>query len=360
MNQQSGSILFSSDRLKFKLTPIVLFLIGIVVAIVLPLLNGTIVHAQAKTTYWLGVKDGQELSFTVQVPADAAAVILHKDPAPGKGNSTKPRYRTFTHTINGKEIVFHANEIAWETPQLSTGGLTWVVDAGVGADWMECNTKDPLWGGFARGLSALATPFSEGWSQAKVIMVESRENSPLSIRLNLDGTFGEQSPAQVAIQKLTELNAKGSLSEEELNQARKYMLEVANAGRANPDYRRQMGSKVALDLPTGLPPLVLDEKYNNAAQNQADYCAEVKQATHDQTNPKYATLGLRFKEFGIQNGSAEAAGGGSLQNYPTAWMKSDTHYRPWWNLDNQVTTVVGFGIAKGDNGNWYSVAVFGN
>ncbi len=286
-------------------------------------------------------------------------IILHQEKAPNRDDSTKPRYRTFSQTIDGKNFVFHSNELGWETPKLGNGNLSWVVNAGVGAAWRRCNTKDPLWNDFAAGLTSLATPYSKGWSQAKVIMVEGVGADAPQIRTNWDGSVGQVSPAVNAVAQLTELNQKDSLSTEELEQAREYMLEIANAGRANPEYRRQMGSKVALDLPTGLKPLVLGENLNHAAQNQAEYCAKIKKATHDQDDPKYATLGLRLQQFNVEGGFAEAAGGGNLQNYPTAWMRSDTHYRPWWDLDQQVTTTVGFGIAKGDDGKWYAVAVFG-
>jgi uncharacterized protein YkwD len=166
---------------------------------------------------------------------------------------------------------------------------------------------------------------------------------------------------KAVLSKLAEMNPKSGLSADEMAEAREAMLEVANAARANPNYRREKGSKTALALPSGLTPLQLHDKLNDAAQNQAEYCAKVKQSTHDQDDPKYATFGKRMDLFvGPTQGSAEAAGGGSLQDYPTAWMKSETHYRPWWNLDGEVMTHIGYGIAKSGDGNWYVVAVFAN
>jgi len=153
------------------------------------------------------------------------------------------------------------------------------------------------------------------------------------------------------------MNSKNSLTPAELNLVPGYMLTIANAGRANPNYRREMGSKTALDLPTGLKPLKLDPIFNKAAQLQADYCARTRQVTHDQNDPKYADVGKRLKAFGYEKGGWEAAGGGSLQDFPTGWMAGETHYRPWWNLGGHVaTTTVGFGVAKGSDGTWYHVA----
>lgn len=316
------------------------------------------VVAEAQTTYWLGTRDGDELRFETQVPPDAAAIIMNKSKAPGKGDDTTPRYRTFTYTIDGKAARFHSNEIGWETPKLVEGSFTWAVASGMGADWKEVNTKDPLWNDFAEALKTLATG-SDGWSSAKVVMAESNGKAAPTVHLNRDGSTGKPSAGSLAEWRLADMNSKASLTPEELDEVRDYLLAVANAGRANTNYRRAAGSKTALDLPAGLKPLALSDTLNKAAQNQAEYCARMKEATHDQDDPKYASLDARLKLFGFDRAGAEAAGGGSLQDYPTGWMKSETHYRPWWNLDGQVVTEVGFGVAKGADGNWYIVAVLG-
>ena len=336
-------------KLQFKLLSITVLMFGLAAI------------ASAQTTYWLGSRDGYELKFDVQVPPDAAAVIMYSKPAPGRGDDTKPRYRAFTQNVGGKAVTFHANEIGWETPKLKNGGgLTWAVNAGVGAEWRNCNTKDPLWNDFTDALAELASS-SGGWSRASVVMAQSAGNDAPAGRLNLDGTSGTPSAGNLALWKLADINKKGSLSPDELTEVRELMLDVANAGRANPNYRREKGSQKDLNLPSGLTPLQLHDKLNIAAQNQAEYCAKVRESTHDQADPKYATLGKRLDLFvGPVANSAEAAGGGDLQDYPTGWMKSETHYRPWWNLDGQVVTHVGYGIAKSSDGKWYMVAVFGN
>ena len=86
------------------------------------LMFGLAAIASAQTTYWLGSRDGYELKFDVQVPADAAAVIMYSKPALNRGADTTPRYRTFTQNVGGKAVTFHANEISWETPKLKSGG----------------------------------------------------------------------------------------------------------------------------------------------------------------------------------------------------------------------------------------------
>lgn len=334
-----------------------LFLKSLVLTGVLTGSPHSTVWAQEKT-YWLGTREGDSLQFLIRLPADAVAVILHKSNAPDRGDDTRPRYKTFTQTVSGKSVVLHTTELGWETPKLDEGNLTWVVDAGLGADWRQCDTKDPLWGRFAAALKSIGHD-SAGWSSAKVVVVEQAGSTAPTIRLNRDGTSGKPTPLQLALWKLSDLSGKERLSEGELAQVRTSMLAVANAGRVNPDYRRQNGSKTALELPKGLAPLVLNEIYNKAAQNQAEYCAQVKMTTHDQEDEKYATVAARVKAFGGDKGGYEAAGAGPLSEYPTSWMKSETHYRPWWNLDGEVVTVVGFGVAKSSDGTWYMVALLG-
>jgi uncharacterized protein YkwD len=313
----------------------------------------------AQTTYWLGTRDGGQLKFTTQIPADAAAIIMYSAPAKGRGADTSPRYRNFTYNIDGRSIRFHANELGWETPDLDQGSLTWAVAAGVGAEWKSADPKNPLWGGFAAGLRSLAKD-TEGWSYAKVIMAEGNGNSGPSARLNLDGTYGAMSPDKIAEQKLIDLSSNDSLSDDELDQVRGFLLAIANAARANTNYRRDAGAKSALNIPAGLTPLQLDDKLNQAAQVQAEYCARIKETTHDNADPDQADMGKRLKNVGYEEMGYEAAGQGSLLNAcPECWMKSETHYRPWWNFDNQVVTKIGYGVAKADNGIWYFVAVLG-
>lgn len=195
--------------------------------------TGSAALAQAQTTYWLGTKNGNELRFNVQVPKDAAAIIMNASKAPDGDGATVPRYRTFTQNIGGKIVVFHANEIGWETPKLDDGGLTWVTESGVGAEWRECDTKDPLWRNFAAALRNLATPFSEGWSQAKVVIAEGIGKTAPTARLNLEGAGGGSSSGGGGVKKEVAGSTRCSgvktpLSDAEIDE----ILRVHNAARA--------------------------------------------------------------------------------------------------------------------------------
>ena len=73
-----------------------------------------------------------------------------------------------------------------------------------------------------------------------------------------------------------------------------------------------------------------------------------------------STFDLRLKHFAPNVGTAgEGAGGpASAFDYPESWMKSETHYRPWFNIGADVRTV-GLGAAKGRDGKWYFCMIGG-
>jgi len=108
------------------------------------------------------------------------------------------------------------------------------------------------------------------------------------------------------------------------------------------------GKNLENPLPTSLKPMRPNEKLNQAAQIQADYCAQMNQLTQDQPrNRSRFKVPDRLKEVGYHGQAWEAGGAGApLAEYPTDWMKSETHYRPWWSLDAPNEDDVGFGVAK--------------
>lgn len=309
-----------------------------------------------KPVYWLGTKDGGKLKFETRVPEDAVKVITHRTAAPNRGEDTKPRYKKSTVSVDGQTVTVHTNELGWDAPTLENGSLTWAVDAGLGAEWATLNKQDGAYDPFIQALKDAAKQDNPGWWTVKVVVVEGTETAP-TFRLNVDGSYGKMTPVAEAQATLDDLTGKPDLGDDEIVQARQAFLVLANAARQNPNYRRENKCTKILDLPGGLKPLVLDDALTSAAQDQADYCAKVKQATHSQPEAEKANVGLRVKAAGREGTVYEAAGGGSLGDCPKVWMTSNTHYRPWWNLDGQAVTMVGFGVRKADNGTWYFVAV---
>lgn len=313
--------------------------------------------AFGQKSYWLGVPEGDQLKFTVKIPASAVRLLLETKKAPGRGADTVPRYRKFEVTSGGSTFQIHSNEVAWYQNKVDEGELTWLVEAGMGAEWLNADANDPLYSDFAKGLKKLSPRAEDDWHTTTIFAVEGPK-PPESLRLNRDGTFGKPNANSKAMTELADLGRLNKLGAVELERARAAFLAIANAARADANYRKANQCKKALNLPEGLGALVADPILDRMAQNQAEYCAKVKEPTHEQSNAKYADIGARMKVFGAEEIPAyEAAGGGSLEDCPRIWLRSETHYRPWWNLDNQVVTKVGFGVAKGSDGMWYFVAV---
>lgn len=165
------------------------------------------------------------------------------------------------------------------------------------------------------------------------------------------------------------------------------MLAYGNAGRRDPDFRKKRTEpKTAIDLsgatvntldgpqkvfkqnpaPPYFTPQVLNEKLNAAAQFQAEYIASINRITHDgprdyrdPASGKIVDMShawLRAEFFGAGREVVEAAGLGGPGDYPEGWLHSDTHFRPWFNVDGCYPEI-GFGAAMIKRGTWALVAV---
>ncbi|MBS1514790.1 MAG: CAP domain-containing protein [Bacteroidetes bacterium] len=306
----------------------------------------------AQKTYWMGRKDGTQLRYDIKVPNDVATKVVMKSDS--KAVDSKPRYNKFTNNINGKDYTFYKNEIGWE--KFGTADFTWLTESGLGADWVEVSTSDPAFSNFVNsGLAPIKLKMNDDWGYATVIMVEIDGSSAPDVATNLDGTTGAPKKEVEAIWRLKELSKKSTLTMEEIDEARKCMLIIANEGRANQNYRRERGCKQDLNLPTGLAPFMLADDLNQAAQEQAEYQAKINKVTHDHAS--YKDYGERMEKNGIMGTSYEACANGELFDTPDNWMSSETHYKPFWNIETPVTHI-GFGLAKGSDGMWYTTAVW--
>ena len=162
---------------------------------------------------------------------------------------------------------------------------------------------------------------------------------------------------------LQSLNQNAALNPTQMAQARTAMLYMNNEARQNTNYRKAAGCKAFLNLPSNLKPLVLDERLNRLAQEQAEYQARTLSCTHDNTD--YPDLSARVNAH-IPNsifleGCAQEK---DLSLYPIVWMQSETHHRPTWDLGDKPgdsgapLNAAGYGVAKGSNGVWYATAVW--
>lgn len=182
-----------------------------------------------------------------------------------------------------------------------------------------------------------------------------------SVELSAQTNQG-QLHAQSNLDLLKNMSSKSTLLAAEMQQVRAAMLAINNEARSNPNYRRAQGSQTALQLPSNLEPIKLNDELNKIAQEQAEYQAKIRDVTHDNANYKSVNndkgYGERAGKYLPGHVKLEACGGSSdLADYPIGWMKSETHYRPTWSLEGVPINAVGFGAAKsGDT--WYTTAMW--
>lgn len=175
----------------------------------------------------------------------------------------------------------------------------------------------------------------------------------------------------------------GSKRPANLEAFRDAALNIGNLARRNPNYRRDRGARAAIDL-TGdttktlegtekiwkdnpVPPyfkdLVLHKELNDTCQYWAEYQASKDQMAHDAPGLTYqghdmSSSSSRFQHFaGFKAMVLEGVGWDTRPDaFPETWMTSDTHYRPWFNIDHR-TVGMGFGIAQSATGKWYGCKI---
>lgn len=125
-----------------------------------------------------------------------------------------------------------------------------------------------------------------------------------------------------------------------------------------------------------LPPMEYDNSLNQACQWFAELMAKYDHGGHDAVEvggSSYAEMQhpwFRVKKYNYKgDGGTEATAEGEYNDASVigsdamlGWSSSDTHFRPFLSMDNQVFKHVGFGYAKSAKkpNYYYTCAVFGN
>ncbi|MCW5842218.1 MAG: PD40 domain-containing protein [Caldilinea sp.] len=342
--------------------------------------------------YWLGRPDGTEYLFDTPLPPDFAAKILAADA--NKYVMDKSPREFPPQTVGGTEYSFVKTQVTYDKPQFDKGELALVRKPGTDAMlWIDGHLNstvgEPL-------IGQLPVPKAGEWKTvAMVILVSPNAESP-TLRLPIPETT-------LALTRMSELGEQtqagryysGVEMPADLDAFRSQMLAYGNLGRRDPDFRKNNGSACALDLSADTvltdkdghapysctegekvfrqsetPPFfadhVLNAALNEAAQFQAEYQASIRRTGHDgpasYSDPKtgksgnLAGLGDRVAFFGAPANVVEAAGCCSPGDFPHGWMASDSHFRPWFNVDGCYPEF-GYGAAKGSDGKWYFAAV---
>lgn len=125
-----------------------------------------------------------------------------------------------------------------------------------------------------------------------------------------------------------------------------------------------------------LAPMEYDNSLVQACQWFADLMAKFDKGGHDavevggSSQADMKEPGMRSRKFGYKgDGGTEATSEGEFKDVSIiggdsmlGWSSSDTHFRPFLSLDNQIFKHVGFGYAKSAKkpNHYYMCAVFGN
>jgi hypothetical protein len=361
------------------------------VPVVIGLLSGLCLQAQTPT-YWLATVErtptATTYTYNVQAP-DYFVPWLLETTARGGG-------RPINKTIDGKTYTLVPQFFAWDTKGSAparTGQIR--LDNqnsrmnGIWKSHDKLKTDQTL----IRLLDSAATPtmLDSPWRYADLLA------------LRWDGAGAPSLKYSEPIPELTQLmNRMVSFNDAPMKQGvyfptvkipsdllafQALMWSYGNAGRRDPDFRKNRPEpKTATDLsgPTvntlkgqekvfkqnPVPPYFArhapNEKLNAAAQFQAEYIAFTNQLTHD--GPKdyrdpasgkivdMSGAWLRAEFFGAGRDVVEAAGLGGPGDYPEGWLHSDTHFRPWFNVDGCYPEI-GYGAAMLKRGTWALVAV---
>ncbi|MCB0047013.1 MAG: hypothetical protein KDD92_16435 [Caldilineaceae bacterium] len=341
--------------------------------------------------YWLGRMDGTEYVFDTPLPATFAEAIMAADPK--KYDVDKAPRQFPNQTVDGTEYSFVEAKITYDKPQFDKGQVALKRKSGTNDMlWIDGNLNSAVGKPLAK---QLPVPKTGEWQSVDMVILVSPNATEPTLQVPIPDTM-------LAKARMVELGQQTKAGQyypkvqapANLDAFREQMLAYGNAGRHDPDFRKENDATCALDLSqdtvktdqdgkkpynctqtekvyrqSETPPYfadhVLNDKLNQAAQLQAEYLASVDKVSHEGPtafrDPKSGksvnllNMEDRLKFFDAPGNAVEAASGGALGNSPNSWMVSDSHFRPWFNVDGCYPEV-GYGAATA-NGKWYFIAV---
>ncbi|MCA9837084.1 MAG: hypothetical protein KC422_09215 [Trueperaceae bacterium] len=354
------------------------------------MLTATLAFAQSQPqSYWLGRVDGTDYVFDTPIPFDFGQAIFAADANRFVVDKAPLDYPA--QTIDGTNYQFVKARVAYDPTMFDRGQVSILEKSGLAGgqgSWIDRHKDESEGQLFATQMEAQATPFGQGaWKQVDLLILVSPDASQSSVRVPIP----EITLAKMQMIDLGQSTTAGQYFPTvqipaNLDAFRAQMLAYGNAGRRDPDFRKNNGPKTAIDLSSDTvstlsgnekvfkqnptPPYftdhVLNNELNQAAQLQAEYIASIDHLGHDgptsYLDPKTGTsvnlfdLSQRVAFVGGPANIVEAAGLGGLGDYPHSWMAGDTHFRPWFNVDGCYAEI-GYGAAMAANGSWYFVAV---
>ena len=350
--------------------------------------------AFAQSSYWLPTVQKTPIetiySFDTKLPDFMVPWVTKQTPIGGG--------KAVAKIIDGQPYTVIEQYFGWDSnghgPKNGQIAVTSMKGGVAMSDW----TGDP---GLASetevvaALDALVKPSNSSWRYADVLVL--RQEGVPKPNLKLVEAVSEGDQIKARMRKIAESTTRGQYFPDEvempadMDSMRREMLAWGNLGRRDPTFREdnkfandfngdtvQTGPRTTEKLfkdnpqPPYFNDLVLDAKLNEACQFMAEYYAKTNgNESQPAGGPKHeapgvtykgadvSTLGARLKYFATDaQSSGEGLGGpGPADSFPEGWMRSETHYRPWFNI-GQNTVSMGLGAAKTSKG-WYFCKVGG-
>ncbi len=313
------------------------------------------------------------------------------------GRALAEHGQVVTREVEGEQRRFVEVSLDWDTGGSANpadrGKVSIHKGDGWGAEWLPDYPTLRDNPAVVKALDAAVSSEHETWRFADllVLIVEGDENPNLTLRVPIP----EAGQIKARMQDIAETTVPGKFFPnqvqipENLEEMRKEMLALGNLGRRDPNFRQksQYANDLTGETATGMggpnkifrnnpqPPyfddLGLHPKLNRAAQFMAEYYAKTDgnarmpgDRKHDAPGEKWEgakmdALGDRLDHFapGVGTAGEGLAGPGAADIAPETWMRSETHYRPWFNLGADVKSM-GLGAARTDKG-WYFCKIGG-
>lgn len=342
-------------------------------------------EALAQSAPVLGRTTAAEQVYDVPMPADFAEIVTASGP---KYARFKKFLKTTKEESGGQSYDILTARIAWDKDKIDTGAFAMAGDHGAsGDDWVQVDAGSAEWQALVPQLKAMIVTRNGDWSYSELKIYVPQAGGPATLSIPI--------PELVLITKRMEALEPATAAgiyypavkrPADLDALRAEMLAFGNLARRDADYRKKYKTKTAFDLsgdtvttsvgrekiykknpaPPYFSDVSLNDKLNEAAQFQAEYMASIGRMTHDgpstYRDPKSGAVvnmhdvDKRSVFFGGPQNVVEAAGEGPPGVYPHGWMVTDTHFRPWFEIDGSYP-MIGYGAALGANGKWYFAAV---
>lgn len=331
----------------------------------------------AASDYKIGRTDGTDTVYDVSMPKRFGDMLTCTTPEFAKHQQYCEQT---SETVDGNPITLVRTSISWDKPMFERGSIAYGL---FGQQWFSFDKSSQEWSEMVSLLQERGVEAIPGWWRADFVVVTSPASTDPPLRVPIP----QPDLAVTAMEGLAKETVNGTYYQDvqvpkDIEAYRQQMLAYSNAGRNDPHFRLENGSLTATDLSLDevvdkngtrlkvyhdneAPPYFNDQyltaELNNAAQLQAEWDA------HDSDHPPHTgpasytdadgntvnlySLNDRAAYFDAPN-IVEGLLPGPPGSAPFIWMKGDTHFKPFFNVE-AFYPALGYGAAQGKDGTWH-------